>query len=71
MELNMALSSVKKLSALLRGMTSRNIGFYCLDCLYSFRTKNKLESLKKVRGNIDFYDVIMLSHDNKISEFNQ
>ena len=71
MELNMALSSVKKLSALLRGMTSRNIGFYCLDCLYSFRTKNKLESLKKVHGNIDFYDLIMLSHDNKISEFNQ
>ena len=67
----MALSSVKKLSALLRGMTSRNIGFYCLDCLFSFRTKNKLESLKKVSVNIDFYDVIMLSHDNKISEFNQ
>ena len=67
----MALSSVKKLSALLRGMTSRNIGFYCLDCLYSFRTKNKLESLKKVHGNIDFYDLIILSHDNKISEFNQ
>ena len=41
--------SVKKLSALLRGITSKNNGdFYCLNCLHSFRTKNKLESHEKV-----------------------
>ena len=35
--------AVKKLSALLRGITSKNSGAYCcLNCLHSFRTKNKL-----------------------------
>ena len=37
--------AVKKLSALLKGITSKNKGdFYCLNCFHSFRTKNKLES---------------------------
>ena len=36
--------AVKKLSALLHRITSKNKGdFYCLDCLHSFRTENKLE----------------------------
>ena len=36
--------TVKKLSALLRGITSKNNGdFYCLNCLHSFTTRNKLE----------------------------
>ena len=36
---------VRKLSALLRGTTSTNNGnFDCLNCLHSFRTKNKLAS---------------------------
>ena len=35
--------AVKKLSALLRGITSKNSGACCcLNCLHSFRTKNKL-----------------------------
>ena len=39
---------VKKLSALLRGITSKSNGdFYCLNCLHSFRTKNKLELHKR------------------------
>ena len=34
--------AVKKLSALLRGITSKNNGnFYCLNCLHSFRTKKQ------------------------------
>ena len=34
----MALSCCKKLSTLLRGITSKNNGdFYCLNCLHSFR----------------------------------
>ena len=53
----MLLSCSKK--ALLREITSKNIGgFYCLNCLHSYRTKNKLESHKK-----DFCVVIMPSED--------
>ena len=48
----------KKLSALLRGIISKNNGdFYCVNCLHSFRTKNKknkLESLKSVCENKAF-----------------
>ena len=37
--------AVKKLSTLLRGVTSKHNGdYYCLNCLHWFRTKNKLES---------------------------
>ena len=40
--------AVKKLSALLRGITSKNNGdFYCLNCLYSFRTNKNLNRIKK------------------------
>ena len=40
--------AVKKLSELLRGVTSKHYGnVYCLNCLLSFRTKNELESHKK------------------------
>ena len=47
--------AVKKLSALLRGITSKNNGyFYCLNCLHSFRAKNKLQSYEKVCKNTDF-----------------
>ena len=39
--------AVKKLAALLRGITSKNNGdFYCLNWLHSFRTKNKLQLRK-------------------------
>ena len=65
--------ALKKLSALLRRITSKNNDdFYCLNCLHSFRTKNKLESHKKVCGKKeDLFNVIMPSEDTKISEFNQ
>ena len=34
--------AVKKLSALLRGITSKDPGdFYCLNCLHSFATEKK------------------------------
>ena len=59
--------AVKNLSVLLRGITSKNDGdFYCLNCLHSFRTKNKLESHKKVFENKDFCNVIMSSADTKV-----
>ena len=39
--------AVKKLSALLRGITSKHKGdFYCLNCSHSFRTENKKRMLK-------------------------
>ena len=40
----------KKLTALFRGLSSKNNGdFYFLNCLHSFRTKDMLESPKKVQ----------------------
>ena len=40
--------AVKKLSALLIGITSKNKSdFYCLNCIHFFRTKNKHESSVK------------------------
>ena len=64
--------AVKKLSALLRGVTSKHHDwFYCLNCLHSFATEKKLESHKNVCENKDFCNVIMLSEDTKILEFNQ
>ena len=39
---------VKKLSALLRGITSKDQGdLYCLNCFYSFTTENKLNRIKQ------------------------
>ena len=41
--------AVKKLSVLLRGITSKHHGdFYCLNCFHSFQTGNKLQSHKRV-----------------------
>ena len=41
--------TVKNLSGLLRGITSKHEGdFYCLNCFYLYRTKNKLEAHKKI-----------------------
>ena len=63
--------AVKKLSALLKELTSKHYGdFYCLNCFYSFRTKN-LESYKTVCKNKDSCNIIIPSEDTKILEFNQ
>ena len=57
---------------LLRAITSKhNNDFYCMNCLHSFRTKNKLKSHKKVCENKDFSNIVMTSEDVKILEFNQ
>ena len=64
--------AVKEISALLRGVTSKNNSdFYCLNCLHSFKTKNKRESHKKVCKNKHFCNVIMPSEDTKLLEFKQ
>ena len=47
---------VKKLSVLLRGITSEHVGdFYCLNCFQSYSTKNKLKKHKDVCENHDYY----------------
>ena len=64
--------AVKKLPAGLRGIFLKHDGsFYCLSCLHSFRTKNKLKSHKKVHENKGFCGFVMPSEDTKILEFNQ
>ena len=40
--------AVKRLSRLLRGITSNHDGdYYCFNCFYSYRTENKLNAHKK------------------------
>ena len=40
--------AVKKLSALLRGITSKHVrDFYCLNCFHSYSVKKNLRSMKK------------------------
>ena len=57
---------------LLRGITSKHDGdFCCLNCLYSFATGNKREFHKKVYQNKVFRNVVMLSEDTEILEYNQ
>ena len=47
--------AVKKLSALLKGITLKNDGYsYFLNCLHSFRSDNKLKCHEKVRENKNF-----------------
>ena len=68
----LALTCSKKLSTLLRGLTSKHRGdFYCLNCLHSFRTENKLKSHEKVCKNKDFFFILISSEKDNILEFNQ
>ena len=68
----MASSCSNKLLVLLRELTAEHYDdFHCLNCLHSFRTKNKLESHKKVFENKDFCKLIMPSEDIKILKLNQ
>ena len=55
--------AAKELSTLLRRKS--NSDFYCLNCVYSFATENKLESHKKVCENKDFCNIVMYSEDAK------
>ena len=67
----MALSCGGKLSASLKRIMSKYDGdFHCLNFLHSLRTKNKLESHKKVCENKDFGNIAKTSEDTKILEFN-
>ena len=51
---------VKKLSALLRGITSKTDGdFYRLNCLHSFITKNKLQFHKRY-VKIKIFEILVI-----------
>ena len=77
--------AIKKLSALLGRITSKKGDFYCLNCLHSFRTENKLKYHENVLcktkdfcglckvlcKNKDFCGYVMPSEKDKILEFNQ
>ena len=55
---------VKKLSALLRGATSK----HCLNCFHSF---NNFQFHKRVCENKDFHSAVVSSEDIKMLEFTQ
>ena len=67
----MALSCREEVISIIKRSNKNNGDFYCLSCLHSFRTKNKLDSHKKVCENKDFCNVVMPSEDSKILEFNK
>ena len=62
---------VKNLPGLLKAITSTHEKyFYCLNCFDSYRTKNKLESHKKICENHDYRHVEMPTKDNNLIKYN-
>ena len=63
--------TVKKISRLFRGITSNNNGdFYCLNCLHSFRTDNKLKEHERLCNNHDYCEPLMPKKDKNILKYN-
>ena len=63
--------AIKKLSELLRGITSKHDGnFYCLNCFHSYVIKDKLTKHYNVCKNHDYCYVEMPKGDNKILKCN-
>ena len=64
--------AVKKLSGLLRGITSNHKeDFYCLNCFCAYSTKNKLEEHKKICENNKYCNIEMSTKDNNTIKYNQ
>ena len=64
--------AVKSWSALFRGITGNNNGyFYCLNCFQPYTTENKLKKHKKVNENHAYCSVEMPEEDNKILKYKQ
>ena len=56
----MALSCCKDISGLLRGITGNSHGdLYCLNCLHSYTTKNRLKKHQKICENHEYCKVEM------------
>ena len=63
---------VKKLSTLLREITSKQHGhFYCLNCIHSVKTENEPKSHEKVCEKKCFCQIVMPSEKDNILEFNR
>ena len=64
--------AVKRLSTLLQRITSKHVGdFYSLNCVHSFRTKNKLKSHENVGKNNDFCGIVIPFEKDNILKFSQ
>ena len=62
--------AVKRISGLLRGITSRhNRDLYCLNCFHSYTTENKLRKHEKRCNDHDFCLLKMPDDDNKILKY--
>ena len=63
--------AVKSLPALLREITSNHNGdFYCLNCVDSCSTENRLKQHERVCNDHDYCQVEMPKEDNKILQHN-
>ena len=63
--------AVTRLSALLKGITSKHNGdFYCLNCFHVYTTRNRLERHKNVCENHDYCCVEIPNKDDKILKYN-
>ena len=57
--------------ALFRGITSNNNGdFYCINCVHSYRTENKLKKHENVCKNYDYCYAEIPNEGNKIINYN-
>ena len=62
--------AVKKLSALLRKISSNHNGdAYCMNCFKSFASKNNLEKHQKLCENHDYCQIEMPDDQDKILKF--
>ena len=68
----MTLSCSKKTITIIKRNNVKHYGdSYCLNCLHSFRIKNKLESQERACKNKDFRNAIIPSEDTEMLEINQ
>ena len=62
--------AVKRISRLLRGITSNHKGdFYCLNCLHSYTTEKKLRKDERICNDRDFCYLKMPDEDNKVLKY--
>ena len=59
------------MSVLLRGIISKHVGdFYCVNCFYSYNTKDKLKKHKNLCEIHDYCYVEIPKEDKKILKYN-
>ena len=59
--------AVKKLSRLLRGISSNHVGDnYCLECFHSYSTANKLKKHERLCNNHKFCEIEMPTEKDKM-----